>query len=145
MDKKPEQKKLSITQRILKYDNLKQVQKVIIIVFVLVIVLDVLFVIDQDDAFPTFSLVLHEYALNQYFVITWIWGLITSQIFFPTASSMNTLSSLNKVIAVLITTGTLLIIGAIYDDIFNSLIGQLVLFISGSVVGYFLLPNDSNK
>ena len=142
MEKKSEQNFSSTFEKILKYDNLKQVQKIIIIVFILVIVLDVLFVINQEDEFPTFSLLLHGYALKQYYVITWIWGLATAQIFFPKNSQMDTLSSLNKVIIVLSITCALLILGAIYKSIFESLWGQLFLFISGSIVGYFMLPND---
>jgi|GEM_PF-6605632 len=123
------------------HDNIKRVQRIVIFIFVLVIVLDVLFVIDQDDAFPTFSLVLHELAANQYFVITWAWGLATAQIFFPRDYKMNSISSLNKVIVVLLITCFLLIFGSISAKAFEGILWQVLLFTGGGLAGYYLLPN----
>ncbi|RDY61523.1 hypothetical protein [Flagellimonas nanhaiensis] len=135
----------NINQRVktfLLHDNLKRVQRIVIIIFVLVIALDVLFVINEEDEFPTFSLIVHEAAAHQYFVVTWLWGLATAQIFFPRVQKMNTISSLNKVIAVLLITSFLVIFGSIYKDVFEAILWQVLLFISGAIFGYYLLPND---
>ncbi len=132
-------------ESILKNDNLKRVQKILIIAFILLIIVDVLLVLDQEDEFPTFSLVFHKHATYQYYVITWIWGLITSQIFFPNKREMNSISSLNKVVFTLLLTSFFLIFGTIFKSAFSEIFGQLFLFISGAIVGYYFLPNDLDK
>ncbi|MGI9551005.1 MAG: hypothetical protein ACR2MT_07390 [Aurantibacter sp.] len=136
---------LRVTQK-----EVKRVQKIIILLFALIIALDFIFVLEKSDVFPSVSKVIHKNAAQNYFVITWIWGVLTPQLFIERKPNFFAISLLNRAVIVLALTGILLIIGQLID--FN--IGekcelairhevQAILFLSGALTSYFLWPNYS--
>ena len=64
----------------LKHEGVKKVQRVVIIIFAILIILDVVFVL--PNPFPTFSRLMLDSSPKFSFVI-WLWGVITANIFFP--------------------------------------------------------------
>ena len=64
----------------LKSEGIRKVQRVTIIIFAVLIVLDVVFVL--PNPFPTFSRLMLDSSPKYSFII-WLWGVITANIFFP--------------------------------------------------------------
>lgn len=130
--------------------DVRRVQKVIIILFTLIVTLDFIFVLEQSDEFPTISKVIHDNAAQNYFVITWIWGLLTPQLFIVRKPKLLSISLLNRAVIVLTLTGILLILGQIIDFKIGKeneweirQVVQAVLFLGGAITSYFLWPNYS--
>jgi len=69
----------SINQK-LKNESVRKVQRITIIIFAVLIVLDVVFVL--PNPFPTFSRLMLDSSPKYSFII-WLWGVITANIFFP--------------------------------------------------------------
>src|SRR5210317_1667734 len=64
----------------LKSEGIRKVQRITIIIFAVLIVMDVVFVL--PNPFPTFSRLMLDSSPKYSFII-WLWGIITANIFFP--------------------------------------------------------------
>lgn len=128
----------------------KRVQYLIITLFVLLIVFDVYLAIDNTVEDDTISNIIKSYTDNGLYVLTFFWGALVANFFFPTSKSLLVSGTLGSIILLVLalfiywfSLGTMVrnMIGPTENDI---RIAHAIYMAIGFLLGYLLWRQSSN-
>ena len=120
----------------------RNTQLVIIVVVLLLIMWDVYLYIDDQE--ENISMVIREKARGKLFVITWIWGILSSHLFVSKKEKNWTIPEPIAITILLLVSIIIFLLGRYIPNEIPQYM-QLIFLFFGAITGYYLWPQALSK